>query len=253
MSKEEICDNTVNCLHSIDDEIDCYICPVSCECNGYSVECHLNNSLDGIINSGISYIKGLVLTGVQQQLYVHNLHIRGLLYINASSCNIEKNANFGHENIQSFILFADFKYNKLAAVKFLEAVIFKNILYLDLSFNTLTSIKYISSFFMTRLSVLAIAGNPLKAITLSTDHVPRLTLIDIRSIYNYLDLDIYLSRALYDQLQVKVSDPLMCCIFHKNIKCTSDAGTEICTGLMGNKSCFLFSFCYDIMYVYICN
>ena len=44
VSSEQICDNTVNCLHSMDDEIDCYTCPVSCECNGYSVKCHLDNS-----------------------------------------------------------------------------------------------------------------------------------------------------------------------------------------------------------------
>ena len=218
----------------MDDEIDCHICPVSCECNGYSVECHVDNSVELILASGINYIKGLMLTGVQQQLYVHNLHIRGLLYINASFCKIEKIVNFGHENIKSFILFADFKYNKLVAVDSLEAVIFKNVLYLDLSFNKLTNIKYISSFFMTRLMVLSMAGNPLNASIFNSDDVPMLNLLDMRSMDNYIDLDIYISHDLHDQLQVKVSDSLGCCILHKNIKCTYDTKNEICTGLMRN-------------------
>ena len=236
VSREEICDNTVNCLHSMDDEIDCHICPVSCECNGYSVECHVDNSLALILSSGINYIKCLLLTGVQQQLYVHNLHIRGLLYINASFCKIKQILNSGHEDIKSFILFADFKYNELVAVKFLEAAIFKNMLYLDLSFNKLTSIKYISSFFMTRLLVLSIAGNPLNAIIFNSYHVPMLNLLDMRSLDNYIDLDIYISHDLRNQLQVKVSDSLMCCMLRKNIKCTSDTRTEICTGLMSNHA-----------------
>ena len=42
MSKEEICDNTVNCLHSMDDEISCSRCPVNCECSGYTMTCHYN-------------------------------------------------------------------------------------------------------------------------------------------------------------------------------------------------------------------
>ena len=236
VSKEEIWDNTVNCLQSMDDEIDCHTCPVSCECNGYNIECHLNNSLYDIIFSSINYIKGLMLTGVQQQLYVHTLHIRCLLYINALFCEIEKIVNVGHEDIKSFILFADFKYNKLVVIEFLVAVIFKNIPFLDLSFNKLTSVKNISSFFMTSLMVLSISGYPLKAITFNTDHVPMLTLIDMIYIYNYIDLDMYITRDLHIQIQVKVSDSIMCCMLHKNIKCTSNARNEICTGLMSNRA-----------------
>ena len=61
MSREEICDNIVNCLHSMDDEISCDNCPVNCEFGGYTMTCHLDNSIEQIILNGTNYIKGLIL------------------------------------------------------------------------------------------------------------------------------------------------------------------------------------------------
>ena len=236
VSKEEMCDNTVNCLYSMDDEIDCYECPINCECNVYNVKCQLDNSLNDTSSIPINYTKGLTLTGIQYRLYVQNLYIYGLVYINASYCQIGKIIISQQTNAQSFIIIADFKYNDLMVIQFLKASIFRNVIYLDLSFNHLTTIKFMS-FFLTKLFVLYIEGNPLKEIIINTyNSKPMLHLIDMRSISNYIQLYIHLSRDLYNKLNVIVSDSMMCCIFNKNIICTSHEKTQICMGLINNNS-----------------
>ena len=250
VSKEEICDNTVNCLHSMDDEIGCYKCPGSCQCNGYSVKCNVENTLEDILSIGINNIKGLILTGIQQKLHVHNLHINGLIYINISFCHTQKILVLHQNSLNTFILIADFKYNELMVVNFLKAHVFKNLLFLDLSFNYLTTLKYGVSFFLTKLFMLSIAGNPMKAVLMSTTHhKTMLTLIDMRSIYDYTDLQVSFSRDMHIKLHVKVSELMMCCIVHKDIKCTSDGKTKLCTGLIHSyitKVFFYFMSCMNL-------
>ena len=122
VSKEEICDNHVNCLYSMDDEIDCHKCPVNCECIGYSVKCRLEGSLNNISSIPVINIKGLTLTGVQRALHVQNLHIFGLVYINASICQIAKIIYSHRIHDQIFILIADFKYKELTVINFLQVI-----------------------------------------------------------------------------------------------------------------------------------
>ena len=239
VSKDEICDNHVNCLYSMDDEIDCHKCPINCECIGYSVKCHLEDSLNDTSSISVNYTKGLTLTGVQRALHVQNLHIFGLIYINASFCQMGKIIFSHHINVQIFILIADFKYNELTVIKFLQASLFRKIVSLDLSFNHLSTIKYATSFLLTNLYVLSIEGNPLKSIIMSTSHsksVYPLYVIDMRSISNYIQLYTSFSVDLYDKLNVIVSDSMMCCIFNKNIKCTYNGKNKTCMGLINNYS-----------------
>ena len=219
----------------MDDEIYCDQCPVYCKCDGYSTECHLENSLNDTSSIPIKYTKGLTLTGGQHTLHVRNIYIFGLVYINASFCKIHNILISLQTNINSFIIIADFKYNELKVITFLEDRIFRNIIFLDLSLNRLTTIKYSTSLFLTKLYILSIEGNPLKSIIMRMSHAKSvLHLIDMRSISNYVELYTFFTRNLYNSLNIVVYESMMCCIFNKNIQCTSNGKSRICTGLINN-------------------
>ena len=237
VSKEEICDDTVNCLHSMDDEISCASCPMNCECSGYTMICLLDNSLEQALHSGTYNIKGLILTGVQQQLFLHDILIPRLVYLNASYCGIEKvlisNKKY---KILSFIIIASFPNNKLTDILFLSESIFKNIIFLDLSFNLLSFFQYEASSPLKELFVLILRGNPLTRINLN--QAPRgsmLSLLDLQHIYDYSSIYIVFTKDLNNQIEVKVSELLMCCILDKHITCTSnDENSNNCIGLFGS-------------------
>ena len=161
VGKEEICNNHVNCLYSMDDELHCISCPLNCECNGYMVLCHLNNSQD-IFSRSMNYIKGLVLKGVQENLIIHSIYSHSLIYLNVSFCTIKSILISEQKNENYFILIADFQANKLTFIKFLDHVTFQNIVFLDLSFNHLTTVRYVTSFMLNKLIYLSLRGNPLK-------------------------------------------------------------------------------------------
>ena len=238
MSVEEICDNTVNCLHSMDDEIGCNICPTSCQCSGYTMVCQLEHSLDRILlNNGSYYIKGLILNGVQQRLFLNNIIMSRLVYLNASYCSIERIliSNIKY-SITSFIIIASFINNRLTEVNFIFASIFKNIVFLDLSFNRLSTFMYKESSVLGELLILILRGNPLKRISLN--QAPRgsmLSLVDLQHINDYLNLQVIFSKDSINQIEVKVSDLLMCCTLDQNIKCTTNVEyAKTCIGLFGS-------------------
>ena len=58
VGSEEICDKHINCVYSMDDELGCTTCPDHCHCEGYSLSCEVNNSLDVILASHINHVKG---------------------------------------------------------------------------------------------------------------------------------------------------------------------------------------------------
>ena len=96
-------------------------------------------SLQHILSNGTYCIKGLILKGVQKQLFLHNIFISRLVYLNASYCGIENILSLKIKyNITSFIIIASFVNNKLTGVVFLSTTIFKNVVFLDLSFNRLS-------------------------------------------------------------------------------------------------------------------
>ena len=162
VGREEICDKHINCLNSMDDEIDCHVCPPNCVCDGYSASCYLNNSLINLVyNSGLNHITGVMLRGFQNKLYLHHLKYHGLVYLNASSCSIQYIVLLQRESlVTSFIIIVDLHRNKLTVLKFLQASIFRNIIYLELSFNYLDFINIGKVGKLKYLSVLALSGNP---------------------------------------------------------------------------------------------
>ena len=237
VGKEEICDNQIDCLYSMDDELHCFSCPLNCECNGYMIICHLNNS-ENIFSGTINYIKGLILKGVQEKLGVHSIYSDGLIYLNVSFCSMKSIFISKQKHVNYSILIADFQSNKLTLIKFLNHDIFRNIVFLDLSFNHLTSVRYVTSFMLDKLIFLSLRGNPLKEIILNTaNHHSILSLFDLRSIYHYLYLRIVLSSDLHNQVLVVVSELQMCCILPTNIECTSDDNrpTKMCMSLFSNS------------------
>ena len=67
------------------------------------------------------------------------------------------------------------------------------------------------------------------------NYVPRenmLSLVDLQHKYHYLSLDIIFSKDLNNQIEVKVSEVLLCCIVDQNKKCTSNGEYgKLCIGL----------------------
>ena len=239
VSKEEICDDTVNCLHSMDDEISCKSCPRNCECIGYTMTCHLNNSLEQALHNGTYNIKGLILIGVQQQLFLHYILIPRLVYLNASYCGIDKvfisNKKY---DIFSFIIIASFLNKKLTDMFicfFLSDRIFKNIIFLELSFNVLSFFQYEASSALKELLVLILRGNPLTRISLNQVRGSMLSVLDLQNIYDYSSIYIVFTKDLNNHIEVKVSELLMCCILDEYITCISNGkNPNKCIGLFGS-------------------
>ena len=244
VSEEEICDQTVSCLYSMDDEFDCHRCHHDCECIEYSVSCTLNNSLSEVSISGINNIKSLKLKGLQQNLSVHHLHFRGLVYVNASFCDIVNIMYFTNQAlfINAFIIIADFSHNHITNTTFFKSNIFANVVYLELSFNKIYIIHYNTLWLLDDLVLLSLKGNPINLITLALlQDSSALLLIDIQYIYDYNELGITLDAHLYKQVEVKVSDSMICCILSTNINCKSTGKSKLCYGLLKIKI-YKFSF-----------
>ena len=176
------------------------------------------------------------MKGVQKRLFLYNIFISRLVYLNASYCGIEKILSLKIKyNITSFIIITSFVNNKLTGVVFLSTTIFKNVVFLDLSFNRSSIFISEPSSALKKLLVLILRGNPL--IRIGLDQAPphsMLSLIDLQHIYLYLNLYIVFSKDLVNQIEVKVSDASMCCILDKDVHCTSNENAKICIGLFGS-------------------
>ena len=252
VGREEICDKHINCLNSMDDEIDCHACPLNCVCEGYSASCYLNNSLIILYKSDIDHIKGIMLRGIQNKLYLHHLKFHGLVYLNASSCSIEHIVLLRKMTlVKSFIIVVDLHRNNLEVINFLQASIFGNIIYLDISFNYLYFINIGKRVKLKSLAMLALNGNPLRTIIVNLFELKsKLLFIDMQYIWDYSDLSVDLPLNMYGQIQVKVSEYIICCILSENVKCMSQTDKHICFGVFENnilKICF-----YCISIVAIC-
>ena len=220
VGREQICDNQVNCLYSMDDEIGCYKCPANCECNGYSLLWHVENSLEQISTTGINYIKGSSLKGIQQNMSMQDIMFYVLVYFNASFCVIKKvRVSDQKDDVNSFVIIASFSNNKLTHIGFLVANIFIHLVDLDLSFNSLSIIRYTEYFILKKLKILTLNGNRLKEIIINAVYDDILfSLVDLQYIQRYQYLDIVFSSSLHKHLHVKVSNLLMCCTLQQNIK-----------------------------------
>ena len=238
VSKKEICDTHINCLYSMDDEIDCYKCPTYCICSGYSIVCLLNNSLELMHSSGIDHFKGLVVKGLQENFTLGYINFVGLVYLNASFLGIQDVEISQKRSVITFlILIADFQHNDLKDMDFMQSLIFQNILYLDLSFNKLSFVIYHNKLMFQNLEMLILKSNPLHKIILNVfEHGSKLHLIDISHLKVYSDFQIILPLYLYKEIIIKVSDPMSCCILPRDIKCLSTSSTSRCFGILQNNT-----------------
>ena len=256
ISTEEICDKRVNCLHSMDDELGCVTCPVNCECIGYVMSCHSNNS-DYIIESDeVYYIRGLVVRGFQQELLAKHLHFVGLLFINMSHCELKTiDISHSYRTLIFSPIIIDFSLNQLTDTIFLSVQLFYKTVFLDLSYNLLHTLKYRQYSSLTYLSILHLIGNNLQEIGITTG-IGRLELIDLQFIYYTPALTLEIDHGMDVVLMIKVTDFQLCCMISNDIKCVSNKKYIICYGLLETpltKAVFyclsLLSFCLSIIII----
>ena len=245
VGSEEICDKHINCVYSMDDEVGCTTCPDHCHCEGFGLSCRVNNSLAVMLSSHINHVKGFVMKGVQNIFNMTQIHFIGLVYLNISFCHIRKVEVQANRWI-GWIAITDVSNNNLVNVNFLNNSIFTNSVFLDLSFNIITMIN---NLFLNKLLFLALAGNPLKEIDLNAFQHNFKSLIDMQHIYYRRNIHFKFTSALSNQLRVKVSEPIICCIMSTDIKCTSSSKKIDCLGLFNIKIEQISSYCITTLSV----
>ena len=240
VGNDEICDNNINCLYSMDDEMGCNKCPDSCHCDGYSLSCEVNNSLD-VLSSKINHFKGFVMKGVQNFFNMTLMHLVGLVHLNVSFCDIKKvHIQVNDLILNSFIVISDFSNNKLANINFLKIRIFKHVVVLDLSFNLITVIKNV---LLNKIVFLALKKNPLKEIVIHAFQHNDKSFIDMQYVYYQTNMNIKFPSTVSQQLEVKVSESLICCVMSKHIKCTSYVKATNCFGIFNIKTEQILAYC----------
>ena len=245
VGSEEICDKHINCVYSMDDEVGCTTCPDHCYCEGFGLSCRVNNSLDLMLASHINHVKGFVMKGVQNIFNMTQMHFIGLVYLNISFCHIKKVEVQANKWI-SKIAITDVSNNNLVNVNFLNNSLFTDSVFLDLSFNIITMIN---NLFFNNLVFLGLAGNPLKYIDLHTFQHNFKSLIDMQHIYYSRNMHLKFASALSRQMEVKVSESMICCIMSTDIKCTSSSKKIDCFGLFNIKIEQISSYCITTLSV----
>ena len=233
ISTYEICDKHINCLYSMDDELGCDTCPSNCECKAYVMTCYTNNSEPMIERGQVFYKKGLIIKGTQHVLIAKSLKFIGLLYLNISHCELNTvDVVYDDTDQLLFILFADFRHNRLTNTLFLTSLLFHRAVYLDLSFNLLDTFKYGRTLSLVYLKVLCLIGNNLNEIAIIIDK-GRLALIDLQfiSYHPKIAAQIEYDYNLNINLVVKVTDFQLCCMFSDNVKCFSKQYHMTCYGI----------------------
>ena len=245
VSSEEICDKHINCVYSMDDEVGCTTCPDHCYCEGFSMSCEVNNSLDVILASHINHVKGFVMKGVQNIFNMTQIHFIGLVHLNISFCHIKKVEVQPNKWIGR-IAITDISHNNLVNIHFLNNSLFTNSVFLDLSFNIITMIN---NLFLNKLVFLALTGNPLKEIDLHAFRHNFKSLIDMQHINYRRNMHLKFASAFANQLEVKVSEPMICCIMSTDIRCTSSSTKIDCFGLFNIKIEQISAYCITLLSV----
>ena len=250
VSPNEICDNHVDCLHSKDDEIECHICPVDCKCEGYVLVCDVYNSLNMIAFIDVSYIKGILVQGVQHTLILQHIHLPNLIYVNFSSSELQFIILNKAEYFESYVIITDISNNQLSKVSFLRSNFFIKIRYLDLSFNLITEMIFGDYLSLEYLSVLSLKGNLLNELTfmLHKQAGSLLSLVDLQYIYHYYSqVTIYISPSTHTDLNLKVSDSVLCCMVPRYVKCSSTEQPRICFGIISGDVSKISCYCVSIL------
>ena len=141
-------------------------------------------------------------------------------------------------------MITDVSNNNIVNVNFLSNSLFTNSVFLDLSFNIITMIN---NMFFKNLVFLGLAGNPLKYIDLHTFQHNFKSLIDMQHIYYSRNMHFKFASALSSQLDVKVSESMICCIMSTDIKCTSSLKNIACFGHFNIKKELISSYCFTTL------
>ena len=234
ISTHEICDKRVNCLHTMDDELECDTCPVNCECRGYVMTCHSNNSEPILhIESGeLLYTKGLLIKGIRRVLFTKQLQVMGLIFLNMSSCDLKEIYILQSYTTPMFsLIIIDFRRNQLTTTNFMNGHIFWNVVFVDLSFNLLHTFNFGRHVSLRYLSTLYLIGNNLKQIGITSDK-NHLALIDLQLISYHPSLVVRIDHNSNMDTVVKVTDSQLCCMFSNQVKCLSETQYMKCYGLI---------------------
>ena len=232
ISTTEICDKRVNCRYSMDDEMGCGKCPANCQCRGYVMSCHSNNTESVVQNDEVLYTKALVVSGTQTVLITKHLDFIGLLFLNMSHCKLKKIDGAHNKTNKLFhIIIVDLHNNQLTDTSFIKCAIFYRTVFLDISFNLLHTFNYGRHFSLKHLSVLYLTGNNLIDIEM-TLIISQLTLIDLQHIYYTANLAIRIDHSAQVDLVVRVTDTQLCCLLQDYTKCLSIKTYTQCYGLL---------------------
>ena len=247
ISREEICDEHVNCLYSMDDELGCATCPVNCECTGYVMSCYSNQSDPIVQSSEIMHIKGLVIRGEQRVLITNQLTLQltDLIYLNISHCNLNTlDTSYNYTTHLIFIIIVDVSHNQLTDTNFIESDIFQRIVFLDISFNLLNVFQYRRT--LRYLSALYLIGNNLKEIEMRIDS-GNLALIDLQVMFYKPKLAIVIKHYSNDRLAVRVTDTRLCCMISAHIKCLSKQKMMTCLGIIQTFNTRVAFYCSSLL------
>ena len=247
ISIDDLCDNNIDCFYSMDDELGCRICPMNCECSGYVMSCHANNSYQLTEFGAAFYTKGLLIKGTQQVLTANDLQLIGLLFVNVSYCKLEK-VDVSYENKTGllFLIFTDFSRNRLTTTYFLSSQIFQRTVFLDLSFNLLHTFKYGRSISLTYLSVLYLTGNDFKEITMIIRDA-HLDYINLQFLDYFPEIAVRIDHDGNLDLVVAVTDSQLCCLFSVHVKCLSNQNDVVCYGILNDLNAKVSFYCLSLL------
>ena len=253
VSMKEICNNHVDCQYSMDDEMECQNCPSDCECAGYVVSCKLQNIQNVLTLNTVPYVKGLLLQFSDSTLYLQKFNLVSLVYLNISFSLIQhiNMLKIAEEKTYptSFLLIVDFSHNELKSAHFLKHIMFRKVIYLDLSFNLLYTLKYDVHLLSKYLSALLLSRNNLEYFEMvSQVKLDSLSLIDIQHVRRFSKLRIYISQKVYEELEMRVSESLLCCMLDNNIKCVLNRPEVIaCFGLFAGTFLKNYFYCISLI------
>ena len=235
----EICDGHVNCQYSFDDEIMCEQCPIGCICHYYFMSCAgIKNILPGVAHKNYPYVKGISFKGrITNMSIEYFVSYLALIYIDISHCGIERIDVFEKLVLSSAnLLFVDIKYNDLIHTSFLSSSTFSKLVSLDLSHNKLTHIssKLIKLY---RIKVLRLGENPLRYIYFDLpDTSDGHRIIDILFTEYSDQMNIYINTPNHTSIEIRVTDPFMCCTLKAQCKIVNIRSNSICFQLIRTES-----------------
>ena len=235
----EICDGQLNCQYSFDDEIMCEQCPIGCNCQYYFMSCaEIKNILPGVALKNYPYVKGITFKGRITNITIgYFVPYLALIYIDISHCGIERIDVFEKSVLSAQnLLFLDIKYNDLIHTSFLSSSTLSKLVAIDLSHNKIT---HISSKFIKLYSIklLRIGDNPLRYIYFDLKETSDSHYIIDISFIEYSDqMNIYINTLNHTSIEVRVTDPFMCCTLKAKCKIINIRSNSLCFQLIQTES-----------------